>query len=185
MEIKSKKIYNLTLSACFIALATALSMIKAYKLPLGGAVTLFSMLPIILISCILGTKWGDGSAFCYSLIQLCLGITLDGVLGWGLTPLALLGTIFLDYILPFTLLGFGGIGAKKNLKNALVATALVLTGRFLCHFLSGVIIFDIWCEWDSVWIYSLCYNGSFMLPELVITLLGAALILPKAKRFVS
>ena len=44
MQTKTTK--TLTLSAIFIALSSVLSLIKIYKLPLGGAVTLLSMLPI-------------------------------------------------------------------------------------------------------------------------------------------
>ena len=73
---------KLTLSAIFVALATVLSLIKVIKMPLGGSVTLFSMLPIVLISCALGVKWGMAVSFVYSLIQLAFGITLDGLFGW-------------------------------------------------------------------------------------------------------
>lgn len=179
-----KQIYNLALSAIFVALASVLSLIKVYKLPLGGSVTLFSMLPIVMLSVMLGLKWGLGAAFCYSLVQLGFGIVLDGVLGWGLTPTALIGTILLDYIVPFTALGLASITGKKKTVHIVIGTALVLFIRFLCHLISGVIIFDIWCEWDNVWVYSLCYNGSFMLPELIITVLGAALVfnLPQVKK---
>ncbi len=179
-----KQIYNLALSAIFIALASVLSNLKIYKLPLGGSVTLFSMLPVIMLSVMLGLKWGVGAAFCYSLVQLLQGIVVDGVLGWGLTPVALIGTILLDYIIPFTVLGFASVIGKKNTVHIVIGTALVLFIRFLCHLLSGAIIFDIWCEWDSVWFYSLCYNGSYMLPELVITVLGAAIVfnLPQVKK---
>ncbi len=182
-----KRIYNLVLSAIFIALASVLSLIKIYELPLGGSVTLFSMLPIVMLSVMLGLKWGIGAAFCYSLVQLGFGITLDGVLGWGLTPMALIGTILLDYIVPFTALGLATVTGKKNTVQIVIGTALVLVIRFLCHLLSGVIIFDIWCEWENVWFYSLCYNGSFMLPELVMTVIGAAIIfnLPQVKKIIS
>ncbi len=181
-----KTIYNLTLSAIFVALATVLSLIKVYHLPLGGSVTLFSMLPIVMLSQILGLKWGLGAAFCYSLVQLGLGIAVDGVLSWGLTPTALIGTILLDYIVPFTVLGLASVTGKKSTVHIVIGTALVLFIRFLCHLLSGAIIFDIWCEWANVWFYSLCYNGSYMLPELVITVLGAALVfnLPQVRRMI-
>ncbi|MBR5011661.1 MAG: energy-coupled thiamine transporter ThiT, partial [Clostridia bacterium] len=54
----------------------------------------------------------------------------------------------------------------------------------ICHFITGVFIFDIWCEWDNVWLYSLLYNGGYMLPELVLTTLGAAALfkLPQIKK---
>lgn len=183
-ENSKKPVYKLTLSAIFIALATVLSLIKVYNLPLGGSVTLLSMLPIVMISCMLGLKWGVGSAFVYSLIQLGFGISLDGLFGWGLTPLSLVGAIFLDYIFPFTVLGFAGIAAKKGTLFICTGTAAVLVLRFLCHLLSGAIIFDIWCEWENVWFYSLCYNGSYMLPELIITVVAAGIIfnLPQIKR---
>ena len=97
MKENSKKyVYKLTLSAVFIALATALSLIKIVKMPLGGSVTLLSMLPIVMLSFMLGLRWGMVSAFVYSLIQLALGIMLDGLLAWGLTPVMLVGTITLD-----------------------------------------------------------------------------------------
>ena len=185
--MKSKKsIYNLALCAIFIALSSLLSNLKIYQLPLGGSVTLLSMLPIIMLSVKFGTKWGLGSAFCYSLIQLGFGVALDGLFGWGLTPLALIGTIFLDYIIPFTALGLAGIFGRKNTAHIVIGTVFVLCIRFLCHLLSGAIIFDIWCEWENVWFYSLCYNGSYMLPELVITVVGAVIIfnLPQIKRII-
>ena len=187
MKVNSKKsIYKLSLSAVFIALATVLSFIKVYQLPLGGSVTLLSMLPIVMLSCMLGLKWGIGSAFVYSLIQLGFGIAIDGVLGWGLSPLSLIGTIFLDYIIPFTVLGLAGFAAKRGTAFICIGTGAVLIARFLCHLLSGAIIFDIWCEWENVWFYSLCYNGSYMLPELVITLVASAVIfnLPQIKKII-
>lgn len=184
-ENSKKKIYSLTLSAVFIALATALSLIKVYELPLGGSVTLLSMLPIVAVSCMLGIKWGFAAAFVYSLIQLLFGV-MGGLFAWGLTPRSLVGAIILDYILPFTLLGLGGIFAKKGSLGIVAGTALALVARFLCHLLSGAIIFDIWCEWESVWFYSLCYNGSYMLPELIITVIGAAILfkIPQIKKLI-
>ena len=185
-EIAKKPVYKLTLAAIFVALASALSLIKIYKLPLGGSVTLLSMVPIVLLSLMLDLKWGIVSAFVYSLVQLMFGIMLDGLLGWGLTPLSLIGTIFFDYIIAFTVLGLSGIFVKKGTVGIVLGTVIALLLRFICHFISGVIIFDIWCEWDNVWFYSLCYNGSFMLPELVITVIGASLIFstPQIKKLI-
>lgn len=168
MKINTKK---LTVSAIMIALATVLSIIKVWEMPLGGSITLLSMLPICLLSIIYGVKWGLVSAFVYSVIQL--GLSIASVVSWGLTPAALAGTIILDYILPFTLLGLAGIFKNKGKVGAVIGIVLVMILRFICHFISGVIIFDIWCEWNSVWLYSLCYNGAYMLPEMIFTSIGA------------
>ncbi len=48
METKNKPVYKLTVSAVFVALATVLSFIKVIKMPLGGSVTLLSMLPVVM-----------------------------------------------------------------------------------------------------------------------------------------
>ncbi len=188
METKNKPVYKLTFSAVMVALASALSLIKIYELPLGGAVTLLSMLPIVVISISLGLKWGVGSSFVYSLIQLFFGITLDGLLGWGLTATYLVGVIFLDYLIPFTVLGLAGAFAKKGYVGTLAGISLVFVLRFVSHLFSGAILFGIPEKWadkfSNVWLYSAAYNGSYMLPELVITLVAAAIIfrLPQVKK---
>ena len=183
-ENKRNSIQKMTLSSVFIALATGLSMIKVINMPLGGSVTLMSMVPIVFISCALGTKWGLGSAFVYSLIQLGLGISVDGLFAWGLTPACLIGTILLDYIVPFTLLGLSGIFAKKGVLYITLGTAFAVILRFLCHFASGYIIFANFEKFVVLGssfvgrpaLYSLCYNGLYMLPELIITVVATALI---------
>ena len=184
-ELKSKNyLKNLSLSAIFIALSTVLSLIKIWKMPLGGSVTLLSMLPIVMLSIMLGLKWGMASAFVYSLIQLALGIALDGILGWGLTPVMLIGTICLDYVLAFSVLGVAGIFRKKGISGIAIGSVTALLLRFLCHFLSGVVIFKNLEQFEIFGnvltnrpiLYSICYNGFYMLPEIIITTVGAILI---------
>ena len=68
-ENVKKPIFRLTVSAVFIALSTVLSMLKIYEPPLGGGVTLFSMLPIIMLSCMFGIKWGLGVSFAYGVAE--------------------------------------------------------------------------------------------------------------------
>ncbi len=178
---------KLTLSAIFVALAAGLSLITFFHMPLGGSVTPLSMLPVIMLACMLGLKRGLCAAFAYSLLQLGFGIAISGVLAWGLSPLALVGTIFLDYIIPFTALGLAGLAYKKSVGAKLFWTAAVIVIRFLCHLVSGAIIFDIWCEWENVWFYSLCYNGAYMLPEMLFTLIGAVVLfnIPRIKKMMN
>ena len=167
--------------AVMAALATVLSFVRIYKLPWGGSITLLSMLPIIIFSIRHGVKAGFGAAFVFSLIQFGQGV-LDGLFAWGLTPGMLISCIFFDYIFAFTALGIGGIFGKHGYTGKLVGAALAVLLRFGCHFLSGVFVWktvgDLWSGFstDNVYVYSLCYNGSFMLPELVFTLLAAAVV---------
>ncbi len=166
----NKKIFNLTRASVMIALATALSFFKVFELGNGGSVTLGSMVPIILVSFILDFKWGILTSFVYSLIQMLLqGVAAPPVENF----LWYFLVVTLDYIIAFTVLGFaGGITRKINNINVKVitGTVLVVILRFLCHLLSGIIIWGVYApEGQSVFVYSLLYNGSYMLGELIIT----------------
>ncbi len=193
--MKKSPIFNLTLSAVFVALATVLSLIKLFKAPLGGSVTLLSMLPIVMISAMLGVKWGLASAFVYSLIQLLFGIIFDGLLGWGLTPVMLIGTILFDYIIAFTVLGIAGIFAKKGAAGVALGTALAIALRFVSHFISGYVIFKNLEQFELFGklfanrpiLYSIAYNGLYMLPELVFTVIFAVIVfnIPQVKKLMA
>lgn len=165
--------HRMVLTAVLIALATVLSLIKIYKLPLGGSITLFSMLPISMLSIIYGYRWGFISAFLYSVLQFALDF--GEVMSWGLTPMILIGTIVFDYLLAYTALGFSGVWANKGIKGIIFGISLSMVIRFISHFISGTILFASWCPegWNVAW-YSVCYNGSYMLPELIFTALGAS-----------
>ncbi len=182
------KIRRLTISAIFIALSTVLSLVKI-SLPInihGGSITLLSMLPVAMISICYGIRWGLCSSFVYSLIQLMFGITIDGLFAWGLTPFILIGAIMLDYVFAFTVLGLSGTFAKKGLTGIVVGIGMSLSLRFLCHFISGVFLFGQFAETET-WIYSLTYNGSYMLPELIITIVASVILfgLPQIKKTIN
>ncbi|MCR5521598.1 MAG: energy-coupled thiamine transporter ThiT [Lachnospiraceae bacterium] len=180
--MQSKKTRILVEGAVMLALATALSFIRIYKLPWGGSITLFSMLPIVLFSIRRGLKAGLAVSFLFSLIQFFQGIG-DGLFGWGLTPVMLIACILLDYIIAFTVLGLGGLFRKKKTAGWIGGIVIAITLRFVMHFLSGVVIWESFGElWegfstDSSVLYSLLYNGSYMLPELIITTVVAVILL--------
>lgn len=173
--MKTQKTTRLVTSAMMIALSTVLSLIPFLKMPLGGSLTPLSMLPVCLISIKYGIGWGLGTTFSYALIQLMLD--LGAVFSWGLTPLTAAACIIFDYILAFTVLGLAGMFAKKGKAGQCFGIALAVLLRFLCHVVSGGTIFAVWSEWDHVWLYAICYNGAFMLPECILTVLGAYALL--------
>src|SRR5699024_7280136 len=94
--------------ALMIALGTVLANIKIYELANGGSVTLFSMVPFILVSFRHGAKWGLFTGFVNSLLQMLLGFYAPPAP--GLLPL--FGMIMLDYVLAFSLLGLACVFAK-------------------------------------------------------------------------
>lgn len=139
--MKNNNTKKLAACAVMVALGAVLSMIKVLQMPFGGSITLLSMLPCAMISIMYGLKWGFAASFVESVVQLAFGITMDGILGWGMTPSALIGTILLDYIVAYTVIGIAGIFRKKGYVGICCGTALAVALRFVCHFISGAIIF--------------------------------------------
>ena len=168
---KKQNILRLTESAIMIAFATVLSEIKIAHLPFGGSVTAFSMLPLIIIAYRYGTKWGLFSAGIAGIFQLMLGMNN---LRYGTGLLAVFAILLFDYIIAYGVLGLGGIFRGKIMA---CGAALTLFLRYLCHVFTGVTVWKIWTpEGQSVLGYSLGYNATYMVPELVITVIGALLI---------
>lgn len=173
---RKQNIHRLATSAILIALSWVLSMIKVYELPLGGSITLLSMLPICMVSIKYGTKWGLMCSFLYAFVQF--GADLGKVMSWGMDVRMWIGCIVFDYMLAYGLLGLAGIFRKKKLPVMLTGVGIAVAIRFISHFISGSIFFDIWMpqEFDNPFFYSLVYNGSYMLPELIFTLIGAGML---------
>ena len=176
------------------------------ELPFGGQVTLVSMLPVVLISYRHGVKWGLVSGVAYAMIEMAIGAKTvtaafqPGYFGDGVMLLNALIMCALDYLVAFTVLGLGGIFRDRieNRGKALCCGAIVALGcRYLAHILSGYILFAGWAEWFftqegfPAWgaslvaslsptalgmLYSIIYNGMYMIPEMILTSVAAVLI---------
>lgn len=163
--------------ALMIALATILSYIPFVELPQGGSITLCSMLPIMVVGWRHGLKWGLFTGFVHGLIQMMLGFkNVMYCTTFGTMVLCIL----LDYLLAYALLG-GVSLVSKPLHNSTAGIALSAAaagfGRYMCSFLSGVLIWGAYAPEDTpVWIYSLTYNGAYMIPEIIITAIAAVLV---------
>lgn len=181
---RSERLRTMVTCAILVAMGTVLGFIKIFEAPYGGSVTLLSMLPIAMAGLLFGCKWGFGTAFVYSVIQLMTA----SVFAWGLSPTVLLVCILFDYIVAFTALGVTGLfkGQSRPMMLAGVFAAVAL--RMICHYISGVTIWESMMpeEWNNVWLYSLVYNGAYMLPEAVFTMVGAFVItsVPQIRRFI-
>ena len=173
-----------------LVLGIVLSFITPFQklLPFGGSITLVSMLPICMFSIRHGVKKGLCLSFLFALFQLATGIIKDGLLAWGLTAGMLTACILFDYIIAYSVLGVAGIFRNKNRSGWIAGIALALVLRFISHFISGAFVFatagKIWDSLDFVadnkYIYSLVYNGAYMLPELVLTVLVAIVLFSSA-----
>jgi len=181
MKKPISKTRTLVECALMIALGTVLAQIKIYELPNGGSITAFSMLPFVLVSFRHGVKWGLFTGFVNSLLQMMLGFYAPPAP--GLLPLA--GMILLDYLLAFSGLGLACVFAKPFRNRILgvgAGTACVCLLRFLCSFLSGVLIWGNLSDGLPAWAYSLGYNASYMLPETILTTAAAVLLCKAAPK---
>ena len=163
---------KLTVSAIFIALSTVLSMIPIVQMPLGGKLTPVSMLPVCLIAVMYGTRYAVLPCLAYGFIQLFLG----GVFGWGLSLGQLIACMLLDYVVAYGCMALAGLWRKNGIKGICASIALAMLGRFMCHFASGVILWRTLDVFNNPYIYSLAYNGAYMLPEMILTVVGAVLL---------
>ncbi len=197
---KKLDLHTMVECAIMVALATVLSLIKVYDAPYGGSVTLLSMAPIIVLSVHRGIVPGVAAGFVHSVIQLILGLSN---VGWIPDLFGKVLVIFLDYLIPFTALGLGGmfrnVKFTENKKintaiQAVLGTIVVTLIRYLCHIISGVVVwYALDLEWYAddpehivnrygAWAFSAIYNGTFMVPEIIETVVGVPLILPAVKR---
>ena len=141
--------------AILVALATVLSYIRFVVFPQGGSVTLASMVPLIILSYRRGWKVG---------IFACL---VHGMIQFYQDPYMLsLAQVLLEYPVAFGVIGLAGIFKGNELIGAVVSLGL----RFLAHTLAGVVF---WSEYAppgmSPILYSVIYNGTYMLPEIIIS----------------
>ena len=162
----------LTESAILIALATVLSFFKLGQWPYGGSITPGSMIPIVLISLKYPFYWSLTTAVAYSLIQMMLGFyapPVENLMYYSLM-------VLLDYVVAFGVLCIAGPiyrTMKQNLPvgmRMMTAVLICFVMRFLCHFASGIIIWSAYApEGQPAWLYSLVYNGPYMLGECIIS----------------
>ena len=173
--------------AIMLALAFALSCAKLYEMPLGGSVTVGSMLPIMMISIKHGPKIGLFTSFLYSLTQAAQALASGNVFPYCESGATLVTCVLFDYLVPFTILGFCGWFVKKKLFKsddtgiyAGIGVCVVL--RFICHFITGVVIWKQWApEGMGKYLYSFLYNGSFLGVDTLIVVALTFFLLKKAE----
>jgi thiamine transporter len=180
--MQNKKPTNIrarTEGAVLVALGFVLSFVKLYELPNGGSLTP-AMFPIILY----GLRWGLGRGLAAGFVFGLMQLLFDGAYAWGWQ------SMILDYLLAFTPLGLTGL-FKGKAWGIFHGTVIGCLGRFIVHHISGVTIYRIieptevpgFGTFDNAHLYSLVYNGSYMIPNMILALLLAALLYKPMKRY--
>lgn len=157
---------SMTHVAVAAGLGVVLSYAKLYTLPQGGSVALAS-LPVLLVSLRSGPLTGAAAGSLLGLLKLLLGAHI-------FHPVQFL----LDYPIAFAALGMAGLLRNYPSWGTLVGGLC----RGACHVVSGVVFFGSYAPpGTSIWRYSLGYNASYLLPELVIALLVLPAILRRLR----
>ena len=170
---------KITASALLVSLATVLMWVsKLIPAPWlqGGSVTLASMVPIIAVGIMFGTKWGLCSSIAYAVLQMMFGFYPPPTR----TFLYFALVVLLDYVFAFGVLGLSGFFYKLSGKKKFSAplSAFIVTSlRYVCHIISGILIWGVFAkEGQTALMYSLFYNGSYMIPEIIISTVVTAVI---------
>lgn len=204
MKKSTVRLVESALLIAIAAVLELVSKMLGLELPFGGTITLASMFPIVLIAYKYGVKWGVLSGFTYSLIQMLLGVKVvsamflpgdDQMILWQALCVCLL-----DYIVAYTALGLGGIFKGKIKKDAIalaLGVVVALLARYIVHIVSGAIFYGAWAEWFFTQegfysigekilasfsgtglsiVYSVFYNGLYMIPEIIITTVVALVL---------
>lgn len=176
MKEKKFTVSVITEIAVFAAIAFALDLLAGgiwrFAFVNGGSISI-AMLPILFVTYRRGLLPGLVCGLIVSLLQMLGGLyVIAGA--WY----AVFLQILLDYILPYPLIALAGLFfmiAKKRKKNTLlIILGVVFAGlmKLLCHFLAGFIFWKTSIAWEAFEgmpaLYSLVYNGSYILPSIVI-----------------
>lgn len=166
--------------AIFAAIGLVLDQVSFKVWAQGGSVSLV-MVPIMLIAFRWGLVAGLTTGLLVGVMQTMFGAT---IVHW------LQG--FLDYGVAFTVVGLAAVvrgpvlAAAKNANKTKMALYIilgtVLAGflRYAAHTMAGAVFFAEYAGDQNAWIYSIIYNGTYMLPATILTAIVGVLLFAAA-----
>lgn len=156
-------------SGVLVALSIALNQIILFRMPQGGSITAFSMLPIVVCAYFFGVRRGLMAGMCVGLIDLIFN-------PYVIHPVQML----LDYPLAFGALAFAGLLRFRKL-GLVSGYVLGLFSRYLCAVLSGIIFFGEYApEGFNAFTWSIYYNITYLGVEGALTV--AVLCIPSVRK---
>lgn len=143
----------------FSAISFMLYLIHIIKYPQGGGITLFSMIPIMVLTLLYGRTAGLTASIIFGLLKLLNGVFV-------VHPVQFL----LDYLLSTMPLGLVGILGTDKKYKIFLGSLLVTFLSFFASFISGAIFFGQYApEGMNSFLYSFIYNFSSIGIEGIIT----------------
>jgi thiamine transporter len=177
---KQKATFNarsLAYAGICMALSYALSYIKIFSMPLGGSITLASMLPLMIFSYVFGAKKGVFVGALYGVLQCLQSPQIYHPV-----------QVLIDYPIAFAMIGLSGAFKDVNVLKQdwlkfILGGLLAVAMRYFAHVISGYFVFYSWALYDNAFLYSVVYNAycfiDYLLPCIV------AVFLFKNKSFTS
>ena len=166
-------------------ICVALSLVLSYlKIPVmagfggfGGSID-FVMIPLIIFAVRWGLSWGIGAGLVFGTLKYILasGFAISWV------------SIIFDYAVAYAFIGFAGLFRRKY-KLLPVAALVGCLARFVIHFISGMTVYAQYMPEEFMgytgmtpFLYSLLYNGTYMLPNTIIAIVICSLLIPVMPR---
>ena len=175
----------ITFGGVCIALSFALSYIRIIHMPMGGSITLASMLPLMLYSYMFGCKKGLVAGMIYGVLQAIQDSYL-------LHP----AQFALDYLIAFMAIALTGclrnVPSLKGKMRTQFTLGAIIAGvtRFVSHYFSGVFAFGIFGATyadefgipalANPYFYSLVYQTMYIIPEMIIVIVVGVIALSSA-----
>lgn len=180
--MKNQKLLLLVEIAIFAAIGFVLDQLKFSIWGQGGSISLV-MLPIILMA----IRWGLSAGLITGFLVGLLNLLDPFVVHWF--------QMLLDYFFAFTFVGFAALfrkpilrASQQNQKKKMalfIVIGTIIGGvlRYICHILAGVVFFSEYAGNQNPWIYSIGYNGSFMIPSIILTAIIASVLFTANPKF--
>ena len=179
-DVKTNNTRMLTEAGLCIAMSIALSYIK---IPIGvgfggfgGSIDLV-MVPLVFFALKWGVKWGVIAGFVFGSLKyfLASGFAISWI------------SIIFDYSVAYAAVGLAGLFALKNAApgpgRSAAAAFVGCLARFIIHFISGATVYAQWMpeefmnlKMGSPIVYSILYNGTYMLPNTIICVVVMAIL---------
>lgn len=182
MKIKLH-LYSLCECSVLVAVAAVVSFLQIPWFWTSGGSVHFVAVPLVLIGYRHGWRWGIGACMVYGLTE-CI---ITGGIGWGIV------SVLLDYVLAYGAIGLSGLFCRKGLLGLELGALVGCTARFAVHFIAGITawriavgdtkeIFGMVFDADMSVLYSVLYNGNYMLPNLLLALIALPFLYPTIKK---
>jgi thiamine transporter len=157
-----------------IALAWILSLVKIYRMPQGGEISLV-MVPLVIFALLRGPLPGFIAGLTFGLLHFLQT-------SYAVHPLQVL----LDYPLAYGAAGLAGFAAGRLESPPMVVLGVLASclGRFTFHVISGIIFIGFYLKDvpGNPQLYSTIYNGAYMVPDALLCIAVIMLLLPSLKR---